>query len=127
MRALVSSWLAPLDHGGDFGRVKRSREPLLLAIVARALPEAWPSDARRTMSSDNVSVGVLADNVVEEDVLGNDGIAFHAHHLGDVGDAPGAVAQAGSLDDDVDRGADHLANGSGRQRKSAHRDHRFAT
>ena len=30
------------------------------------------------------------------------------------------------LDDDVDRGADHLANGTRRQRKATHRDHRFA-
>jgi hypothetical protein len=30
-------------------------------------------------------------------------IAFHADHLGDVRDLARAVAQAGSLDDDVDR------------------------
>ena len=41
-------------------------------------------------------------------------------------DAPGAVAQAGGLDDNVDRGADHLANGPRRKRESTHRDHRFA-
>src|SRR5580704_12646801 len=95
MRALVSSWPAPLEHRGDFGRVKRRRQPLFLTVVARTLPETRPSDAGRAMSSDNVPVGVLADDVVEEDVLGNDGVAFHAHHLGNVGDAPGAVAQAG--------------------------------
>ena len=78
------------------------------------------------MPADDVAVGVLADHVVDEQVLGDDGVAFHAHHLGDVGDAARAVAQARGLDDDVDRGADHLADGPRRQREAAHRDHRFA-
>ena len=46
-------------------------------------------------------------------------------HLGDVGDAAGAVAQARGLHDHVDRSAQHLANGARRQRITAHRDHRF--
>ena len=46
---------------------------------------------------------VLADDLVDEQVLRDDDVAFHAHHLGDVGDAARAVAQARGLDDDVDR------------------------
>ena len=38
-------------------------------------------------------------------------VSPHAHHLGDVGDAARTVAQTRGLDDDVDRGADHLADG----------------
>ena len=68
---------------------------------------------------------VLAQHVVDEEVLGDDDVAFHPHHLGDVGDAARAVAQARGLDDDVDRAADHLADGARRQRIAAHGDHRF--
>ena len=110
----------------DFGGVERRGEPLLLAVIARAVPEPRPADAGRAVPADDVAVGVLADHVVEKEVLGDDGVAFHAHHLGDVGDAARAVAQAGGLDDDVDRGADHFADGARGQRKAAHRDHRFA-
>src|SRR5690606_3042762 len=48
-------------------------------------------------------------------------------HLGDVGDAARAVAQARGLDDDVDRTDDDLANRLLRQRVAAHGDHRFHT
>ncbi len=99
---------------------------LLVAVVARTLPEFRAADAGRAVPADDLAVGVLADHVVEEDVLGDDGVAFHAHHLGDVGDAARAVAQARGLDDDVDRGADHLADGARGQREAAHRDHGFA-
>src|SRR5258707_13441383 len=88
------------DLHDDFGGVKRGSEPLLFAVISRSIPKAWPSDAGRAMSADDLPVGVLADDVVEEHVLRNDGIAFHTHHLGDVGDAAGAVAQTGGLDDD---------------------------
>src|SRR5450756_2823169 len=115
-----------LDLRADFGGVERRGQPLLFAVISRAIPESGPSDAGRAMPADDMTVGVLADQVVEEQVLGDDGVAFHAHHLGDVGDAAGAVAQAGGLDDDVDRGADHLADGPRRQRESGQRDHRFA-
>ena len=38
--------------------------------------------------------GVLALQIVEDDVLRNDYVAFHADHLGNVRDAARAVAQA---------------------------------
>src|SRR5712675_597337 len=93
----------------DFSGVEGRGKPFLFTVIARALPKAGTADAGRFMPADDVSVGVLADHVVQEQVLGDDGVAFHAHHLGDVGDAPGTVAQTSGLDDDVDRGADHLA------------------
>src|ERR1039457_6765142 len=117
MGALVCSWYAPLDLHDDFGGVACGRKSLLFAVISRAIPEARPPDAGRAMPANDVPVGVLADHVVEEQVLGNDGVALHAHHLGDVRDAPGAVAQTSRLDDNVDRGADHLANGPRWQRK----------
>src|ERR1700738_4295213 len=100
------------DLRGDFGGVKRGSEPLLFAVISCAIPKARPSDAGRAMPADDLPVGVLADNVVEEQVLGNDGIAFHTHHLGDVGDAAGAAAQAPGLGHDLERGAGPLAGGA---------------
>src|SRR5262245_41701804 len=70
-----------------FGGVEGRGQPLLLVVVPRALPEFRPADTGRAVLADDLAVGILADQVVEEDVLGDDGIAFHAHHLGDVGDA----------------------------------------
>src|ERR1700760_2860705 len=109
---------APLALPTDFGGVECSGKPFFLAVIPRAIPETRPSDAGRAVPSDDTPFGVLADQIVDEQVLGDDGVALHAHHLGDVRDAAGTVAQAGGLDDDVDRGADHLADVARRQRKS---------
>jgi hypothetical protein len=79
------------------------------------------------MAADEAAVSVLAQHLVDEDVLGDDDVAFHAHHLGDVGDAARAVAQTRGLDDDVDRGTDHLADRLRGQREAAHGDHGFET
>src|SRR5882724_1079480 len=111
VRVLAFSWRLPSNLRDDFSGVERRGEPLLFAIVPRAIPEARPSDAGRAMPAYDLAVGVLADHVVQEQVLGDDGVAFHAHHFSNMGDAPGTVAQTSGLDDDVDRGADHLANG----------------
>src|ERR1700735_3037217 len=83
--------------------IERSRQPLLLVKVTRTLPELRSTDAGRTMVSHQVAVGVLADDVIHEQILRDDHVAFYAHHLGDVGNAPRAVAQARCLNDDVDR------------------------
>src|SRR5436309_15680785 len=112
VRAFAGSWLAPSGLYLDFGGIEGRGKPLLLAVIPGALPEARPSDAGGAVAADDLAVGVFANHVIQEDILGDDGVAFHAHHLGDVGDAAGAVAQARGLDDDVDRGADHLADGA---------------
>ena len=85
-------------------RGRRAGQASRLAVVAGALPEVRPADAGRAMAADDAAVRVLALDVVDEDVLGGDDVALGADHLGDVGDAARAVAQARGLDDDVDRG-----------------------
>src|SRR5476649_1230799 len=107
------------------GGIERCGEPLFLAVISCPIPETRPSNASRTMLTDQFSVGVLACHLVDEQVLRNDDIAFHADHFGNVRDLARAVAQASSLDHDIDRGADHFANGAGGERKAAHGDHRF--
>ncbi len=77
------------------------------------------------MLADDAPVIVLALDVVEHQVLGDDDVAFHADDLGHMRDATRAVAQAGGLDDHVDRSDDDLADGLLRQREAAHRDHGF--
>src|SRR5579862_8997573 len=79
--ALSSDWrrsFSCVDGGG---------ESLLFAVVTGAFPEAWAADTGRAVPTDDRAVGVLADHVVQKDILGNDGVAFHAHYLGDVRDA----------------------------------------
>src|SRR4051794_25337014 len=104
-------------------RVERVGEPLFLAVVARPLPAARTPDAGRAVAPDQASGGILAGDVVDHEVLGDDDVALHAHHLGDVRDAPRAVAQARGLYDHVDRRADHLPDGARGQREAAHGDH----
>src|SRR4051812_4565931 len=95
-----------------FGGIERGCEPLFFAVVACPLPEARTTDAGGAVSADDVAVGIFARHVIDEDVLGDDDVAFHAQHLGDVGDAAGAVAQARRLHHNVDRTAQHFANGA---------------
>src|SRR5712691_7485314 len=121
--AVAWSWPASLPcRAGRLGGVERGREPLLFAVVAGALPEPRPADARRAVPADDVSLRILAHQVVDENVLGDDDVAFHPDDLGDVGNPAGTVAQAGGLHDDVDRAANHLANGARGQRIAAHGD-----
>jgi hypothetical protein len=86
-----------------------------LTVVTGAIPEARMTNTGRPMAAHDIAFGVFAFHVVEEDVLGNDHVAFHSHDFGDVRDFARAVAQACGLDYDVNRGADHFANGAGRQ------------
>ena len=79
------------------------------------------------MSADYLARLVLPGNVVEEYILGNRDVAFHAHDLGDVGDAAGTVTQALRLDDYVDGRADHFSNRLPRQGVARHGDHHFQT
>src|ERR1700710_1961837 len=71
---------------GHFGGVEGCREPFLFTVIPGAFPETGASDAGRAMPSDDLAVGVLTHQFIDEQILGNDRIAFHAHHLGDVGD-----------------------------------------
>src|SRR4249920_1526831 len=67
----------------DFGGIEGRRKPLLFVVIARAFPELRTADAGRTVPPDDLAVGVFAEQFVEEQVLGDDGRAFHAHPLGD--------------------------------------------
>src|SRR6266699_69971 len=91
--------------GGVERGVERGGEALFLAVVARAVPKPRPADAGGAMAADQLALGVLAQDFIEEQVLGDDHVALHAHHFGQVGDAARAVAQPGGLDDQIDRGA----------------------
>src|SRR5580704_8523696 len=66
---------------GDLGGVERGGEAFLLAVVACAVPEARPADAGRAVAADELASRVLAENFVDEQVLGDDDVAFHPHHL----------------------------------------------
>ena len=61
--------------------------------------------------------------VEQEDVLEGDDVALHALHLGDVGDAAGAVAQAGEVHDEVEGRGHLLADGPHRQVEAGHQGH----
>src|SRR2546430_17733969 len=96
----------------DFGGIERSRESLLFAVISRPFPEPRTSDPGRAVPPDDLAVRVFADHVVQEYILGDDGVAFHAHHLGDVGDAARAITNARGLHADIARCAGHLADGA---------------
>ena len=75
-----------------------------------------------------LEVAVLVDahaEVEQEDVLEGDDVALHALHLGDVGDAAGAVTQAGEVHDEVERRGHLLADGPHRQVEAGHERHRL--
>src|SRR5882762_9146299 len=91
----------------SFGGGERGSEALSLAIVTGAFPEARMSDARRAMAADNLAVLTFAENV------------------GYVRDTARTVTQALSLHNHIDRRADHLADGPGRQRETGCHDHRL--
>ena len=54
------------------------------------------------MTAKDVAFGVLTGHVVNKDILGDDNVTFHSHHLGDVSNFAGAVAQACGLNDHID-------------------------
>ena len=71
---------------------------------------------------------VLVDahaEVEQEDVLEGDDVALHALHLGDVGDAAGAVPEAGEVHDEVERRGHLLTDGPHRQVEAGHERHRL--
>src|ERR1700704_4404727 len=115
-RAVASAW-RPTSGSWRvrlLGGVERGGEVLVLAVIARTVPKARAADSGRVVAPDQLAVRILAQEIEQEQILGDDDVAFQAHHLGDVRDAARTVAQARRLDDDVDRRADHLADGPGR-------------
>src|SRR4030088_106473 len=117
--------LPSVHRSRSFGGGERGSEALFLAIVTGAFPEARMSDARRAMPADHLAVLAFAQNVVNEEILGDRNVTLHAENLGDVRDTARAIAQALGLHNHIDRRADHLADGPGRQREAACPDHRL--
>src|SRR5437763_1418694 len=78
--ARLASMSAHRLRSAGLGGVERGRQAMLFAVVAGTLPEARPADAGRTMAADQAAVRVLAQHLKDEHVLGDDDIAFHAHH-----------------------------------------------
>src|SRR6187551_2531295 len=99
----IAMMSALVCFAGYFGRVECRAEPLVVTEIFRAFPEPRPADPGRAVAAQQLAVLVLAHHLVDEDVLRDDDITFHSHHLGDVGDTARAVAQAGRLNHDVDR------------------------
>src|SRR5438445_13030777 len=77
----------------DFGGVERGRKPLLFAEIPRALPEPRTSDPGRAVPPDDLAVRVFADHVVQEYILGDDGVAFPNLCLGEMAYAARSVAR----------------------------------
>src|SRR2546430_5155452 len=117
--ASACMFMVPPSARFYFGGIQHRPKPLLFAVIACAFPEPRPSDTGRVMAADDLAVGILAKQFVKDHVLGDDGVAFNAHHLGDVGVAPRAVAQAGGLVVDAVRGPSNSANGGGGREKPA--------
>src|SRR5580698_4929916 len=63
----------------------------------------------------------------QENILQRDDVLLHADHFGDVGDAAGAVAEARSLDKQVDGRGDLLADGTNTHIGIGHADHHLET
>src|SRR3954468_8282376 len=75
----------------------------LVETVHLWLLEPIGAKAHAPIFADDLAVGSLVEIFELEQFLGDDDVAFHADHFGDVRAAPGAVAQALDLDDEVDR------------------------
>src|SRR5919108_5184069 len=102
------------------------REVAFTAEILSLVPErrAQPGEL---VAADDAAGGVFALDLVDEEVLEGDHVAFHADDLGDVGDLARAIAQARRLDDHVDRAGDLLAHGLGGGGVAAPRDHVLQT
>ena len=50
----------------DLRGIERGGKPRLLAVIARALPELGTADAGRAVPADEIAVGVLAEQVIED-------------------------------------------------------------
>ena len=93
------------------------------AEVGQLLGELGPDAGRLEVA---LEPAVLVDahaEVEQEQVLEGDDVALHALHLGDVGDAAGAVPQAGEVHDEVDGRRHLLADGPDGQVEAGHQGH----
>src|SRR5690242_8396353 len=101
-RRRISGRFVDLEAGFEIGLV----EAELLGLV-----EGVRTKAHRAIFADDLPVRRLVEILELEQLLGDDHIAFHPDHFGDVGRPAGTVAQALHLDDEVDRIRDLTADG----------------
>ena len=64
---------------------------------------------------------------VNVDILQGNGIAFHAHHLGDADDLTGTVTHTGLVDDQIQCGSNLLTNSHNRHFHTRHQNHGLQT
>src|SRR5438309_7908646 len=64
---MIRLWSMPL-----LGRVQRLRQFAFQAVIAGAVPEPGAGDAGRTVAADHTAMLVLAGDLVDEQVLGDD-------------------------------------------------------
>src|SRR4051794_9920801 len=90
----IESLAAVLQAGFEIGLI----EAVLLGLFERV-----GAKAHRAIFADDFPVRRLIEILELEQLLGNDHVAFHPDHFGDVGGAARAVAEALHLDDEIDR------------------------
>src|ERR1700694_2946835 len=108
-------------------RVESFRELVIQSEIACAVPEAGTGDSGSDVLAANASRLVLALDLVDQEVLRDDGVALGADDFGDVGNFARPITKTFGLDDDVHGADDHLSNRARGKIVSAHRDQRFQT
>src|SRR5882724_1517181 len=83
--------------------VERLGELALEIVIAGAFPEVRTHDAGADVFALQPAGFVFAGDLISEQVLRDDDVAFGADHFGDLGDAARTVAQTFGLQNDVDR------------------------
>ena len=108
------AWFKLLEAGLEIRLIKAELLGLLQRVGAQA---------HRAIFTENLPVGALVEILELEEFLGDDDVAFHADHLGNVGRAARTVAEALHLNDEVDRVGDLARNGFLRDLDVAHHHH----
>src|ERR1700680_464997 len=88
--------------------VERLCELALKAEISRTVPKSRPNNTGPDVLAFDAPVLVFAIHLIDEQILGDDDVAFSTRHFSDAGDAPGTVAQAFGLNDNVHRADDHF-------------------
>src|SRR5262245_51725357 len=65
--------------------VEGGGEALLLVVIVRPVPEPRTPDSGRAVAADQLAVGIFPEQIIEEEVLSDDDVAFEPQHLGDMG------------------------------------------
>src|SRR5688500_19870828 len=95
-RSVTATWTASGDSMAallaafaGIGGVEGGGETGFFAVIAGAVPESRPANPGRAVPPDDAAVRILAHDVVDEQVLGDDVGAFRSAKIGDSGDVAG--------------------------------------